>query len=63
MFSVPWSIGGVVDTDGHVKFDQFFRKILVGKSEENPIPASAEKILVPFPDTGSVYDYCCQVFC
>lgn len=63
MFSIPWSIAAVVDVDGREKFDAFFRDLLTGKDEKNPIPKDIGKIEIPFPDNGMVYDYCFEVCC
>ena len=61
MFSIPWSIGAVVDVDGREKFDAFFREMLAGKNEEHPIPKDIGKIDIPFPENGLIYDYCFEV--
>uniref|UniRef100_A0A8C5R657 Dynein axonemal heavy chain 12 n=1 Tax=Leptobrachium leishanense TaxID=445787 RepID=A0A8C5R657_9ANUR len=56
-FSMVWSIGGCCDTDSRLKFDSFFREILSGKSEANPVPAAVGKWECHFDDKGLVYDY------
>ncbi|XP_071807320.1 dynein axonemal heavy chain 12-like isoform X1 [Asterias amurensis] len=57
-FSLVWSVGAVVDTDGRTKFDAFFRDILSGKNEAHPFPSEiGAKLDVPFPTEGLVYDY------
>ena len=61
LFSVPWSVGAVTDPDGRVKFDEFYRNLLLGKMEGNEIPKSVGKVEVPFPENGYVYDYCYEV--
>ena len=61
MFSIPWSIGGVLDSDSREKFDAFYREVLLGKDEENPIPKNIGKIEIPFPDKDFVYDYMYEV--
>ena len=61
MFSIPWSVGAVVDPDGREKFDAYYRDLLAGKDEANPVPKAIGKIEIPFPDTGIVYDYCFEV--
>ncbi|XP_013387188.1 dynein heavy chain 12, axonemal, partial [Lingula anatina] len=57
IFSAVWSIGGVADYDSRAKFDVFFRELLAGKQEDNPIPKSLGKLDIPLPDNGMVYDY------
>ena len=61
MFSLTWSIAGVIDVDGRAKFDTFFREVLAGKSEEYPCPKLIGKIDIPFPENGQVYDFCFEV--
>lgn len=61
IFSVPWSLGAVTDVDGREKFDKFYRELLLGKNENNPVPKSLGKIEVMFPDNGLVYDYAYEV--
>ena len=60
-FSIPWSIGGVIDVDGREKFDKYYRDLLSGKFEEHPIPKVLTKLDAPMPETGLVYDYCFEV--
>jgi len=62
VFAVPWSIAAVVDTDGRQKFDQFFRRLLVGDVEDHPVPDCLAGVLdKPPTDTGLIYDYCWKV--
>ncbi|XP_052285538.1 dynein axonemal heavy chain 12-like isoform X2 [Dreissena polymorpha] len=56
LFSIPWSIGAVVDVDGRHKFDAFFKELLSGKFEKHPIPKLINKFDVPIPPEHSVYD-------
>ena len=56
-----WSIGGLTDYEGRQKFDQFFREVLSGKNEANPIPKLIQKIEIPFPEAATVYDYFYEV--
>lgn len=61
-FALTWSVGGTVDTDGRTKFDAYMREIISGKSEEFPMPADVgQKIEVPMPDNGLVYDFVYEV--
>ncbi|XP_048578532.1 dynein axonemal heavy chain 1-like isoform X2 [Nematostella vectensis] len=46
IFSLIWSVGGTTDSDGRKKFSEFLRK----KMKE-------EKIAMPFPAQGLVFDY------
>ncbi|XP_073425921.1 dynein axonemal heavy chain 12 [Dendrobates tinctorius] len=56
-FSLVWSIGGCCDTDSRVKFDAFFKEIVSGKNDQNPLPSSVGKWECPLDDKGLVYDY------
>ncbi|KAM6176988.1 dynein axonemal heavy chain 12 [Erethizon dorsatum] len=57
IFSLIWSIGGSCDTDGRLAFDNFIRLIIMGKNEENPVPACVGKWECLFDEKGLVYDY------
>lgn len=61
MFGIVWSIGAMVDTDGRAKFDAFYRELLVGKHEENPVPKQLGKLDSPFPTEHLVYDFMYEV--
>lgn len=67
LFSIPWSIGAVVDFDGRHKFDVFYKDLLAGKFEESPIPKVINKFDVPIPPEQLVYDvyfevkFCCNI--
>ena len=61
MFGIPWSIGALIDPDGRSKFDQFYRDLLHGKDESNPVPKSVGKIEGMFPESSTVYDYHLEV--
>ncbi|XP_062316503.1 dynein axonemal heavy chain 12 [Osmerus eperlanus] len=56
-FSLVWSVGGSCDADSRERFDDFLREILLGKSQQHPIPASVSKWECPFEEKGLVYDY------
>lgn len=58
LFSLIWSVGCTTDNNGRIKFDTFLRDILNSKSEEHPFPAQVgNKLEVPLPPEGLVYDY------
>ncbi|KFO19799.1 Dynein heavy chain 7, axonemal [Fukomys damarensis] len=57
IFSLIWSVGGSCDTDGRLAFDTFIRLIIMGKNEENPVPACVDKWECQFDEKGLVYDY------
>ena len=61
MFSLVWSIAGVIDVDGRTKFDAFYRELLAGKNEDHPAPKVIGKIEIPIPENGFVYDFCFEV--
>ena len=55
IFSLVWSIGASVDTDGRAKFSEFVLDAQTGKSEQYPPPEGVSKIENQNPDY--VYDY------
>ena len=61
MFSIPWSIGGVLETDSRMKFNEFFKNLLLGQNEEFPIPKSIGRVDCFFPDRDTVYDFMYEV--
>ncbi len=46
MFSLIWSVGASCDNDGRKKFSEWMRNQI-----------AAEKLRMPFPKEGLVYDY------
>jgi len=56
-----WSLGATVDKNGRDKFDAMFRELMMGKDEENSIPAEVGKVECPIPPDGLVYDYLFEV--
>lgn len=62
--SLVWSVGATVDQDGRVRFNEFLRRLL-DKEDDLGFELSAGlmvekpdfKLSLPYPDTGSVYDY------
>ncbi|GBG90983.1 hypothetical protein CBR_g51641 [Chara braunii] len=63
-FALVWTIGGTIDLEGRLLFDQFFRSLLA--HEENlgfnlgpgiDLQVPNWKFTLPFPEDGSVYDY------
>lgn len=61
LFSIPWSIAGIIDADSREKFDKFFKDLTANRISDHPIPESIKKIEVPIPEAGLVYDYCYEV--
>ncbi|XP_034168074.2 LOW QUALITY PROTEIN: dynein axonemal heavy chain 12 [Pangasianodon hypophthalmus] len=56
-FSLVWSVGGSCDGDSRERFDKFLREIIMGKSDNHPIPDTVSKWECPFDEKGLVYDY------
>ncbi|KAA3675897.1 dynein heavy chain, axonemal, partial [Paragonimus westermani] len=57
-FGVIWGIAGCLDLIGRQKFDRFFRALLLGQDEKNPVPKElGSRIEFPMPESGLVYDY------
>lgn len=51
-------MGATGDKDSQVKFDNFLRDMVTGKTEEAPeIPPLIGKVDCPMPPEGLVYDY------
>ncbi|KAL5971244.1 Dynein heavy chain 7 axonemal [Taenia solium] len=58
LFSIVWGIGGCLDENSRIKFDDFIKPILGGKVPELPVPQSiGGRCDFQMPDTGLVYDY------
>jgi len=56
LFSLTWSIAGVVDLDGRRKFSSFLIKMQHGDDFEHPLDKEVGKIEVPYPDDKVVHD-------
>ena len=52
-----WGLGCVLDTESKVKFDTFYKQLWRGQLEDNPYPASLEKLEISIPIEGLLYDY------
>lgn len=62
LFSVVWGIGGCLDENSRIKFDDFIKPVLGGKVPELPVPQSiGGRCDFQMPDTGLVYDYFFEV--
>ncbi|EAA13034.3 AGAP011441-PA [Anopheles gambiae str. PEST] len=55
MYAVVWGLGGVLDMESKVKFDEFYREIW--KGEQHPVPEAVGKIDVSMPGEGMIIDY------
>lgn len=62
MFVLVWLVGVCVDIDSWVKFDVFFKDLVVGKIEEYVIFLLVGKIEVFILNEGLVYDYLFEVW-
>lgn len=53
-----WTIGGTMNGNSRLLFDEFFRSLLYGNNEDHPKPKSF-KLTKPqlFPEGGLVYDF------
>ena len=61
LFSIPWTIGALIDPDGRDKFDSFFKQLLLSKNEDFPLPKIVGKVEPMFPDRDTIYDYMPEV--
>ena len=52
MFGCAWSLGATVAGDGREKFNEFLKEILTSKP-----PPLVGKIDLPFPESGTIYEY------
>ncbi|KAI9206289.1 dynein heavy chain and region D6 of dynein motor-domain-containing protein [Polychytrium aggregatum] len=59
LFAAVWALGGTIDGESRKKFDAFFRRLVDGGDNSNPIPKNV-KIDKPIPGNGLVYDYVFQ---
>ena len=66
MFSLTWSLGALINSDGREKFDTFVKKLLVeGISEEeknklgllDTVEPPAKKYAILYPEAGTIYSY------
>ena len=57
LFSLTWSVAGVVDLDGRRKFSSFLIKMQHGDDYEHPLDKEVGKIEVPYPDDKVVHDF------
>ena len=58
VFSVTWSFGGILEQEEKIKFDSWFRDILMGKSPNHPLPAVLNNKFDSMPPTeGTVFDF------
>ncbi|XP_070580768.1 dynein axonemal heavy chain 3-like [Ptychodera flava] len=58
LFSLVWTIGGTLDGNSRVKFDQFFRTLISGTLQEHPKPKSIKiSKSNSFPERGTIYDF------
>ncbi|XP_056119629.1 dynein axonemal heavy chain 3 [Rhinichthys klamathensis goyatoka] len=58
LFAVVWSLGGTINGNSRIKFDTFYRNLVMGTITDHPRPQSVKlnKSNV-FPERGTVYDY------
>ncbi|CAG7837267.1 unnamed protein product [Allacma fusca] len=58
LFAIPWAVGGILDYDSRVKFDQFMRLLISGKDASFPFFESMpQKLETVYPAEGSVFDF------
>ncbi|XP_057310450.1 dynein axonemal heavy chain 3-like isoform X2 [Hydractinia symbiolongicarpus] len=58
IFALVWSLGALVDGNGRVKFDEFYRQLITGHDQSHPKPKHLKigKHNL-FPEAGMIYDY------
>ncbi|XP_055593622.1 dynein axonemal heavy chain 12 [Uranotaenia lowii] len=57
MYSVVWGIGGILDMESKIKFDEFYREFWKGTDEKHPVPEAIGKIDISMPGEGMLIDY------
>ena len=60
LFSIPWTVAGLLDSASRVKFDTFLRLLLSSKDPDpnHAFPASfPPKMESNYPPEGTVFDY------
>jgi len=58
LFAIPWSIGGLLESESRLKFDTFLRYLISGKDTAHPFPATfPPKMETLFPMDLTVYDW------
>ncbi|XP_049547176.1 dynein axonemal heavy chain 12 [Anopheles darlingi] len=57
MYAVVWGLGGILEMESKVKFDEFYREIWKGTDEQHPVPEAVGKIDVSMPGEGMIIDY------
>ena len=58
VFSVAWSFGGILEQEERIRFDSWFRDILMGKSLKHSLPAALNNKFDSMPPTeGTVFDF------
>ncbi|CAG0920877.1 unnamed protein product [Notodromas monacha] len=58
LFSVVWSMGAILIGESRLKFDEFFRQLILGFNLAHPKPKSFKlQRNQLFPETGTVFDF------
>lgn len=58
LFSLVWTVGGLLTGDSRKKFDAFFRSLIGGTDPDNPKPKNVKiNKSTAFPERGLIYDY------
>ncbi|XP_021930622.1 dynein heavy chain 12, axonemal isoform X3 [Zootermopsis nevadensis] len=57
VFAGVWGIGGNLDTDSQIQYDEFYKTLWKGLNPDYPIPESLEKVDISIPGEGTLYDY------
>ncbi|XP_067137533.1 LOW QUALITY PROTEIN: dynein axonemal heavy chain 7-like [Centruroides vittatus] len=57
IFSLTWSIGGMLDSESRIKFSTFIGQIINGMLKSYPIPENIGKVEMKIPPSDTVYHY------
>ena len=61
IFGLVWSVGGILDGDGRVKYDRFLHDLILGKVPGHPTPQQLKKLEFNIPFDHMIYEYFFQV--
>lgn len=58
IFALVWSLGALVDGNGRVKFDEFYRQLITGHDQSHPKPKHLKigKVCVIYVCLKSIYN-------
>ncbi|CAH0562483.1 unnamed protein product [Brassicogethes aeneus] len=52
-----WGMGGILDVQSRLKFDEFYKLLWRGQNKDHPYPQGMDKLEVTIPQEGILFDY------